>query len=220
MNIKDKIQKLLALAESPNEHEAKAALLKARQLMAEHKLLQKDLEDVSHQDVKVIETFVSCTKRTNPWITSLSNIIASNYCCQALSSRTPGSRTYNIRFVGLENDVDICNSVFLYAVDCVMTKIQELKKRYAKLKRHEQTKIANGYGQGFVRGLREAFEQQQQEKESEWGLIMQQPKEVTEYCQDFNVIDFFLKHPPISLEEYSNGYQDGQKFAEQKRIQG
>ena len=34
---KDKIKKLLALAESPNEHEAKAALLKARQLMAEHR---------------------------------------------------------------------------------------------------------------------------------------------------------------------------------------
>lgn len=29
---KEKIRKLLALAESPNEHEAKAALLKAKQL--------------------------------------------------------------------------------------------------------------------------------------------------------------------------------------------
>ena len=37
-NIKGKIAKLLALAESPNENEAKAALLKARELMAEHKL--------------------------------------------------------------------------------------------------------------------------------------------------------------------------------------
>ena len=36
-NIKDKIAKLLALAESPNENEAKAALLKARELMAEQK---------------------------------------------------------------------------------------------------------------------------------------------------------------------------------------
>lgn len=33
---KDKIRKLLSLAESPNEHEAKSALLKARALMAEH----------------------------------------------------------------------------------------------------------------------------------------------------------------------------------------
>lgn len=38
MDYKDKIKKLLALAESPNENEAQAALLKARQLMAEHML--------------------------------------------------------------------------------------------------------------------------------------------------------------------------------------
>ena len=37
-NIKEKIAKLLALAESPNENEAKAALLKARALMVQHKL--------------------------------------------------------------------------------------------------------------------------------------------------------------------------------------
>ncbi len=34
INYKDKIRKLLALAESPVEAEAKAALLKARELMA------------------------------------------------------------------------------------------------------------------------------------------------------------------------------------------
>lgn len=36
-NIKERIAKLLALAESPNENEAKAALLKARALMVQHK---------------------------------------------------------------------------------------------------------------------------------------------------------------------------------------
>lgn len=44
INIKDKIAKLLALAESPNENEAKAALLKARELMAEHKLRPEDVK--------------------------------------------------------------------------------------------------------------------------------------------------------------------------------
>lgn len=37
-NLKEEISKLLALAGSSNENEAKAALLKARQLMAENKL--------------------------------------------------------------------------------------------------------------------------------------------------------------------------------------
>ena len=49
---KEKIRKLLALAESPNEHEARAALLKARQLMAEHKLTETELKDVEKQQVR------------------------------------------------------------------------------------------------------------------------------------------------------------------------
>ena len=42
--ITEKIAKLLALAESPYEEEAKAALLQARHLMAEHKLIPEDIE--------------------------------------------------------------------------------------------------------------------------------------------------------------------------------
>ena len=51
-DIKDKIAKLLALAESPNENEAKLALLKARKLMAKHKLSEKDIEITSQRNVK------------------------------------------------------------------------------------------------------------------------------------------------------------------------
>lgn len=50
-NIKDKIAKLLALAESPNENEAKAALLKARELMAEHKLRPEDVKKAKKEKV-------------------------------------------------------------------------------------------------------------------------------------------------------------------------
>ena len=41
---KDKIRKLLALAQSPVEAEAKAALLKARELMAKHKLRPEECQ--------------------------------------------------------------------------------------------------------------------------------------------------------------------------------
>lgn len=50
-----KIEKLLALSSSPNEHEAKAALLKARQLMAEHKLSEKDFKRNAGREVVEIE---------------------------------------------------------------------------------------------------------------------------------------------------------------------
>lgn len=72
---KEKIIKLLALAESPNEHEARAALLKARQLMAEHKLTEAELKDVEKQQIKDVRTDITCSKRRDPWIVSLSAII-------------------------------------------------------------------------------------------------------------------------------------------------
>lgn len=67
MDIEKKIRKLLALSESPNEFEAQAALLKARQLMAEYKLTEAELHE-GNKKVKTIKTSISCTKQTNFWI--------------------------------------------------------------------------------------------------------------------------------------------------------
>ncbi len=39
-NIKERIERLLVLAQSPNEHETRAALLKARELMGKYKLME------------------------------------------------------------------------------------------------------------------------------------------------------------------------------------
>lgn len=64
MDIEKKIRKLLALSESPNEFEAQAALLKARQLMAEYKLTEAELHE-GNKKVKTIKTSISCTKQTN-----------------------------------------------------------------------------------------------------------------------------------------------------------
>lgn len=56
MDIEKKIRKLLALSESPNEFEAQAALLKARQLMAEYKLTEAELHE-GNKKVKTIKTY-------------------------------------------------------------------------------------------------------------------------------------------------------------------
>ena len=71
---KDKIRKLLALAESPVEAEAKAALLKARQLMAEHKLTEAELKEVEKQAAKDVRTDINCSKRREPCIINLSAV--------------------------------------------------------------------------------------------------------------------------------------------------
>ena len=52
-DIREKIAKLLALATSPNEQEAREALLKARELMAKHKLQPEECRE--KQSVKVVK---------------------------------------------------------------------------------------------------------------------------------------------------------------------
>ncbi len=82
MDYKDKIRKLLALAKSPEPEEAKLALLKARKLMAEHKLTERDLKE---HDTTVIQQEIDETfsKKANSWMAPLSTVIGENYCCAA-----------------------------------------------------------------------------------------------------------------------------------------
>lgn len=218
MDIEKKIRKLLALSESPNEFEAQAALLKARQLMAEYKLTEAELHE-GNKKVKTIKTSISCTKQTNFWIFNLSTVIGENYCCQAVHERAKHSKTYFIGFVGLEEDVSICVNIFIYAVDCVLTQIQNLKQTYCNLSLGAQKKITNGYGAGFCEGVREAFSKQDQEKEKEWSLILRLPKEVIDFCDKFNTGQGNMYDTPIDFRKFSSGYLDGKCFGEQKRLQ-
>ena len=72
--ITEKIAKLLALAESPYEEEAKAALLQARRLMAEHKLMPEDIEPQENKKVIQECVGVTCTKLSSPWTVYLSTV--------------------------------------------------------------------------------------------------------------------------------------------------
>ena len=90
--ITEKIAKLLALAESPYEEEAKAALLQARRLMAEHKLMLEDIEPQENKRVIQECVGVTCTKLSSPWTVYLSTLIAAHYCCRPYRSSVHGSK--------------------------------------------------------------------------------------------------------------------------------
>lgn len=66
--IQERIAKLLALADSPNEHEAQAALLKARELMAEYKLRPEEIQATGKAKVIVKTVGITCTAMTDSWV--------------------------------------------------------------------------------------------------------------------------------------------------------
>lgn len=218
---KEKIRKLLALAESPNEHEARAALLKARELMAEHKLTEAEIGDAEQQEVREIMTDITCSKRRNPWAIHLSATIGENYCCKAFRRHSYGEQTQHIGFIGLEDDVEICVAIFNYAMDCALSKIKEIKADNACYYSSYVNKLCNSYGYGFMTGLTEAFEKQQEENEQAWGLVLVLPKEVQEATQHLGHKEFRSKKAEDDLSgmEFLKGLLDGREFDPAKRLE-
>lgn len=216
---KAKIRKLLALAESPYEGEAKAALLKARQLMAEHKLTEAELGDAASKSVKNILTDITCSKRREPWIIDLSAVIGENYCCQSYRSRFEREQTNRVGFIGFEDDVELCVEIFQYAVDCVRVEIKRRKKEYAGLPDRLRKQLADSYGYGFAAGVSDAFEAQQAENEQKWGLVMVMPQEVIDASQHLGHEDFSAQaQDSILRSSFTDGRADGQAFDPARRL--
>ena len=218
---KEKIRKLLALAESNNEHEARAALLKAKELMAEHKIEEIDIKDIQKKEVKRIVTEYEYTKRGEWWIGALANIIAENYCCRSAGSKYFGGQKRKIIFIGLDGDVDICANIFAYAVNsaraCGKSYLKNLRG-WQNFSYAEKNQIKNSYALGFTKGVRSAFEEQKQANEIGWGLVMVVPKEVDEACANF-VPDRYQSRHSVSREVYNRGYEEGKKFKPNGRLE-
>lgn len=210
--IKEKINHLLALAASPNEHEARSALLKARKLMAKYKISECDIDNTKNQDVKRVVTDVTYSARRDPWTYLLAHVIAGNHCCAAYQLKGYRKQICTIGFIGFETDVGICEKIFLYAVDCVRSMTKTLKKNGVKK--------ADGYGFGFVVGLSEAYKKQ--EEEENWALVLVTPKEVTNSMSDMKPKRSTSEDKIRSSDARSfiKGMEDGRKFHEQKRLEG
>ena len=220
-DIKDKIAKLLALAQSANENEAESALLKARALMAEYKLRPEECQKM--ETAKVVQSLIgiSVTARKYAWAVTLSAIVANHYCCIAYRNHMGGSQTQEIGFIGLEDDFEVAVRIFRYAFDCVKQTSDEIFAQDAYLyTARERRKNAEAYGYAFCAGLREAFDKQQKEHQ-EWGLVMVVPQAVRD-------TEIGKQKPKSygnagvmrdsSAEARMRGYEDGRKFDPATRL--
>ena len=220
-DIRDKIAKLLSLADSSNENEARAALLKARALMAQHKLCPEDIKREERSGVIVQTVGVSCTKMTDSWAVELAAVIATNYCCKAFRRRTKGAKIVEVGFAGLEEDFAICKEIFLYAYDCVKVRVNEIRKenREKGYPANDLRKMCNGYGFGFARGLKIAYAQQQ-EQHQEWGLVLVVPQEVEAAIASYKPPSVYARADMrgAGAAYAKEGFEDGMAFDVSRRI--
>lgn len=217
--IQEKIAHLLALAESPEPEEAKAALLRARELMAKYKLRLEECVDARSTKVIRKELDVTCTAMTNPWACSLAAVIAEHYCCQAYRRRMGGRKTVTVGLVGLEGDFEIAERIFLYAYDCVISAIKHNIKKNPYDPPGTYRERCNAYGWGFVQGVNAAFKDQEEEHK-DWGLVLVVPQAVTDSMADMGKKTTFGKIKDNHADCRAAGYQEGRKFDPTRRVAG
>lgn len=203
----EKIRNLLALAESPNEYEARDALLKARRIMAKHRITEKELGIERGESVIRKMTGITYSMRRDPWVYTLGKVIAENHCCRNFQIREKRKQSAEIGFIGFAEDVSVCMEIFQYAVDCVRSVTKRLRKK--------SIITADGYGFGFADGLKAVYQKQQTEEG--WGLVLVVPEDADKQIAAMSTRT--VQNPSqISAVSYARGIIDGQKFHKQKRI--
>lgn len=209
-NYKEKIKKLLSLAQSDNENESKAALLKAQELMIKNKISEKDLEDVKKQKIKTIMTGLTYSSRKNRYVLNLSKVITENYCCIYYANREYGRQTRNLVIAGFEDDVEICMEVLTKAVDTIAHNAKKLVYRKGYRSKHKKI-VMDSYADGFVQGLKEMYDKQRKLNEEEWGLVLVVPKEVNDILKGMSK-GVIKKLNSTDRDAYEKGSQDGNNF--------
>ena len=219
--IKDKIAKLLALAASPNEKEAQEALLKARELMAKHKLRPEECQE--KQSVKVVKQTVGmeCTQMTDTWVPELAAIIGERYCCKAYRQHVKGAKKVTMGFVGLEDDFEVCRRVYLYACQCVRARCEDIRARErGRSNATELREMCNAFGWGFCYGLEDAFREQEKEHQ-EWGLVLAVPQAVKDVVGRMGAPSTYGQANTGGWrEKYADaGYAEGKKFVPGQQLE-
>ena len=129
----EKVRKLLALAQSPNEHEAAAAMDKAQELLAIHNL---DMTQVESEEAEssVTQDYVRTESVGWAWQRHLRGAVAMMYFCRyyfkfekvPTSRRSCGYIRYDLHFyVGEKHNIEVAKLMSDYLVDAVIRLAKE-----------------------------------------------------------------------------------------------
>jgi hypothetical protein len=231
-NVVEKIRKLLAKATSQNEHEAQAALLKARELMAKHKISEKEIGDAKPANRKltrVIYEDKTYSQYVNTWFANLGIVIAEAHCCACLVGKANNSVKRYVQFTGLDDDPIIALEVFRYAVqhiqDRVMRERKYINAMYPSLRQAVRNKVRirfeRSYAEGFINGLKKQYDEQMIQENNEcMALVMVMPKEVTDFISTLKGDKLVLNDVGTDVSAYMEGKEAGYKFQPTKQITG
>lgn len=218
--VKNRIRKLLALADRGNEHEAKVAIAKAQRLMLEYKLEQDDVVEKKSEVIRR-ETELYYTAYRNTYRDTLASLLADLYCCEYYIWNPKKSTKCYIAFIGLSADVDVLEDVVVFADECVNDWFKNFRKSEGwKYSAQYLNALKNTYGAGFAEGIADLLKEQLEEIKQEWGLIPVTPKEAKDFMASLTPLQ--KKEEPNydfqNISCFTAGYKDGNNAEIQDKI--
>ena len=210
----EKIEKLISLSGSSNENEARAAMLKAQELMAKYEIDREQIK--GEEKERPVVGFTSSPHREE-WIHMVSAVIAENFRCRSISIvKNNSGGSFRIRFYGYEEDAEICINIFNYAIQVIRKKFVTLRAIYAEAKREFGESEKSNYVTGFCFGLEKNFKEQREQSKS-FALALVTPKAVDDFVRSIPGLEIqsspknIMRNREAALLQRT-GYVDGKTF--------
>ena len=216
-SIKLTIQKLLALAKDATDEESHSAMLKARKLMMKYSIRESDLLSVSTVNKSVVNEKAYSNKLLW-WHRKLAQITADHFRC-SFYERKVNTYHWEVRFVGLEDDVEIATMIFNFArVSLHYHSKMFLLRPEIKRKWKRKHQFKNDYIEGYLYGLDMKFTEQTISESLEVAVI--QDILVVEYFNSLTLSTESITTPPRANDNMAwlTGYRDGQQFEQEREL--
>jgi hypothetical protein len=216
----DKIRKLLALSESPNENEAALAAEKAREMLSRYNL---GMADLSIGEIKsrleITEKVVEDSKILQDWVQNLISYVGEAFDCHCMVNNKPGRRN-KILFIGSAEDAEVAVYVFQYLRQTLRVMARNrLKELKTKNPEWSSYRLKCSYLEGAVRRIGErlrtgAQKLQEEEKAVCTDLIVVKSDEVQKYVEKKfrNCEQFGFRSETINEGAYRIGYADAESI--------
>ncbi len=222
----DKIQKLLALANSSNENEAKSAAAMAQALLTKYNLTMTDVELEPDEDKYTSEYVQTDRERQDPAWKFVQSILREFFFIEIVQTKkrvemndTDGVTYWKSSKIvhcyimfGQPHNVTIAK----YVRDFLMRAFPDSFKSY-RARTNAPASSRNSYYYGLFAGLHEQLKAARGKVEQEMGLVVVQDAGLTEYVKD-EMGDVKEKKQKSSLGNDKNALQAGYEEGKNMKI--
>lgn len=176
-NITAKIQKLLSLANSDNQHEAELASKKANELLVKHNLKMQDVE--SHNENYDDDVLCDKAKKSaeDKFILSILNKFFFVQTVQdRIRDRVTGRNVTRIHILGKKSNVEVATYVYQYLTRAFKTLWTQYKAEHGCPSNYKQA-----FYLGLHTGLCNQLEQTKKDVEQETGLVVVKDADLADF---------------------------------------